>query len=140
MATRKGDEWVDAVNLVDADAAIVTTVDFDHQDWLGDERDGIGREKAGIFRAGRPAIVGELAPPQGLLDEAARIGADVRRLGRDFAIDGVANGWRWRSGDVEPISVWPSCAPSIRRSTAAYFCTRPSPSHASSPVFSSRSD
>ena len=92
---------LDAVNLVDADAAIVTTVDFDHQDWLGDERDGIGREKAGIFRAGRPAIVGELAPPQGLLDEAARIGADVRRLGRDFAIDGVANGWRWRSGDVE---------------------------------------
>jgi dihydrofolate synthase/folylpolyglutamate synthase len=92
---------LDAVNLVDADAAIVTTVDFDHQDWLGHERDAIGREKAGIFRAVRPAIVGEFDPPQGLLDEAARIGADVRRLGRDFSIDIGANGWRWRSGDVE---------------------------------------
>jgi dihydrofolate synthase / folylpolyglutamate synthase len=92
---------LDAVNLVDADAAIVTTVDFDHQDWLGNERDGIGREKAGIFRAGRPAIIGEPDPPQGLLDEAARIGADVRRHGRDFAIDIAADGWRWRSGDVE---------------------------------------
>ena len=91
---------LDAVNLVDADAAIVTTVDFDHQDWLGHERDGIGREKAGIFRAARPAIVGELDPPQGLLDEAARVGADVRRLGRDFAIDVGVDGWRWRSGDV----------------------------------------
>jgi dihydrofolate synthase/folylpolyglutamate synthase len=92
---------LDAVNLIDADAAIVTTVDFDHQDWLGDERDGIGREKAGIFRAARPAMVGELDPPQGLLDAAARIGADVRRLGRDFTIDVGESGWRWRSSDVE---------------------------------------
>jgi dihydrofolate synthase/folylpolyglutamate synthase len=92
---------LDAVNLVDADAAIVTTVDFDHQDWLGHERDAIGREKAGIFRAGQPAIVGEFDPPQGLLDEAARIGAEVSRLGRDFAIGLDANVWRWRSGDVE---------------------------------------
>jgi dihydrofolate synthase/folylpolyglutamate synthase len=92
---------LDAVNLVDADAAIVTTVDFDHQDWLGDERDGIGREKAGIFRFGRPAIVGEIDPPQGLLDEAVRIGADLCRPDRDFTIDVDTNGWRWRSGGVE---------------------------------------
>ncbi len=72
---------LDAVNLVDADAAIVTTVDLDHQDWLGDDRDSIGREKAGIFRAGRPAIVGESEPPATLLAQAARIGAEVR-LGR----------------------------------------------------------
>jgi len=92
---------LDAVNLIDADAAIVTTVDLDHRDWLGDERDGIGREKAGIFRIARPAIVGELDPPRGLLDEATRIGADLRRLGRDFTIDIGANGWRWRSGGID---------------------------------------
>src|SRR5215813_13024802 len=49
---------LDAVNIVDADAAIVTTVDLDHQDWLGNDRDSIGREKAGIARPGRPAVVG----------------------------------------------------------------------------------
>src|SRR5690606_34001341 len=64
---------LDATNLVDADAATVTTVDPDHQDWLGDGRDAIGREKAGIFRAGRPAIIGEADPPAGLLEAAARI-------------------------------------------------------------------
>ncbi|MBA8888066.1 dihydrofolate synthase/folylpolyglutamate synthase [Dokdonella fugitiva] len=90
---------LDAVNLVDADASIVTTVDLDHQDWLGDDRDSIGREKAGIFRAGRPAIIAEADPPAALLAEAGRIGADLRRAGRDYAYEVDADGaWRWRSG------------------------------------------
>ena len=55
---------LDAVNIIDADATIVTTIDLDHQDWLGNDRDSIGREKAGIFRAGRPAIIGMRDPPQ----------------------------------------------------------------------------
>ena len=63
---------LDAVNIIDADVAIITTVDLDHIDWLGPDRDSIGREKAGIARAGRPAIVGELDPPQGLLHALAR--------------------------------------------------------------------
>jgi len=93
---------LDAVNLIDADVAIVTTIDLDHQDWLGDDRDSIGREKAGIFRAGRPAIVGESDPPGGLLDAAGRIGADLRRAGRDFEFARSPDGgWRWRAGDVE---------------------------------------
>jgi dihydrofolate synthase/folylpolyglutamate synthase len=91
---------LDAVNIVDADAAIVTTIDIDHQDWLGNDRDTIGREKAGIFRAGRPAIVGDADAPRGLLDAADALGADVRIVGRDFFADIAADGWRWRSGDV----------------------------------------
>jgi dihydrofolate synthase/folylpolyglutamate synthase len=89
---------LDAVNLVDADAAIVTTVDLDHQDYLGSDLDGIGREKAGIFRHGRPAIIGDSAPVAGLLGEARRIGADVRLAGRDFQVESVAGAWHWRDG------------------------------------------
>jgi dihydrofolate synthase/folylpolyglutamate synthase len=92
---------LDAVNLVDADAAIVTTIDLDHQDWLGDDRDAIGREKAGIFRSGRPAIIGEADPPRGLLDAAARIGAQVRLAERDYAFGASGEGWQW-SGWSEP--------------------------------------
>jgi dihydrofolate synthase/folylpolyglutamate synthase len=66
---------LDAVNIIDADAVLITTVDLDHTEWLGPDRDRIGVEKAGIARAGRPAIVGELNPPQGLLDALAAIGA-----------------------------------------------------------------
>jgi len=88
---------LDAVNIVDADAAIVTTVDLDHQDWLGNDVDSIAREKAGIFRHGRPAIIGMREPPFGLLSEGERIGATLRRLDRDYAIERGAAGWRWRS-------------------------------------------
>ena len=92
---------LDAVNIVDADAAIVTTIDLDHQDWLGNDRDSIGREKAGIYRAGRPAIVGTRAPPAGLLEEAARIGAHVLRADRDFFAEPADAGWRWRAGETQ---------------------------------------
>jgi dihydrofolate synthase/folylpolyglutamate synthase len=96
---------LDAVNLVDADVAIVTTVDLDHQDWLGDNRDAIGREKAGIFRAGRAAIVGEPDPPRGLLDAARHVGADLRIAGRDFRAEPQAGGWRWTGRDAEGADV-----------------------------------
>jgi dihydrofolate synthase/folylpolyglutamate synthase len=77
---------LDAVNIVDPDIAVVTTVDLDHQDWLGGDRDSIGREKAGIARAGRPAIIGELAPPAGLLQALRDIGADIVRVGEAFTV------------------------------------------------------
>jgi len=86
---------LDAVNIIDADAAIVTTVDLDHQDWLGNDRDSIGREKAGIFRQGRPAVVGMVDAPAGLLDEAARIGARLIRSGPDYRCSAGASGWQW---------------------------------------------
>ncbi len=87
---------LDAVNLIDADVAIVTTVALDHQDWLGNDRDAIGREKAGIFRPGRVAVVGEADPPAGLLATARRSGALLRRAGRDFTAVAAGDGWRWR--------------------------------------------
>jgi dihydrofolate synthase/folylpolyglutamate synthase len=77
---------LDAVNIIDPDVAVVTTVDLDHQDWLGGDRDSIGREKAGIARAGRPAIVGEPAPPAGLLQALRGIGADIVRAGEAFTV------------------------------------------------------
>jgi dihydrofolate synthase / folylpolyglutamate synthase len=92
---------LDAVNIVDADVAVVTTVDLDHQDWLGNDRDSIGREKAGIARAGRPAIVGEPDPPRGLLDALRAIGATIIRADETYTAD-VPNGagaWRWEHQD-----------------------------------------
>lgn len=92
---------LDAVNIVDADAAIVTTVDLDHQDWLGNDRETIGREKAGIFRHARPAIVGESKPPRSLVTHARDIHAQLRLFGLDFQFERTAQGhWHWRADDV----------------------------------------
>jgi dihydrofolate synthase/folylpolyglutamate synthase len=92
---------LDAVNILDADIAVITTIDLDHQDWLGGDRDTIGREKAGIARAGRPAIVGEREPPAGLLEALRGIGAEVEASGRAFSATHVAGetGWRWSHRD-----------------------------------------
>jgi dihydrofolate synthase/folylpolyglutamate synthase len=90
---------LDAVNIIDADVAVITTVDLDHVDWLGPDRDSIGREKAGIARAGRPAIVGETQPPNGLLAALAAIGARVERAGVDFHVERLDHGWCWRHRD-----------------------------------------
>jgi dihydrofolate synthase/folylpolyglutamate synthase len=75
---------LDAVNIVDADCSIVTSVALDHLEWLGPDRESVGREKAGIFRAGKPAICGDRHPPASLLDHAAAIGADLQLIGREF--------------------------------------------------------
>ena len=85
---------LDAVNIVDADVAIVTSVDLDHQDYLGPTRESIGREKSGIFRAGRPAVCGDRDPPRSLVDHAESIGAPLYRMGADF--DATAEGTQWR--------------------------------------------
>ncbi|HET9836528.1 MAG TPA: bifunctional tetrahydrofolate synthase/dihydrofolate synthase [Rhodanobacteraceae bacterium] len=92
---------LDAVNIVDADAAIVITVDLDHMEYLGNDRESIGREKAGIFRAGRPAIIGESDPPQSLLEEARRIGARVLRADHEYTTQAQGDHWIWRSGGTE---------------------------------------
>lgn len=82
---------LDAVNAIDADAALIVSIDLDHMDWLGPDRDVIGREKAGIVRKGRPVIVADRNPPAGLMDEIAKRGGDVSVIGVDFdaeAVDG----------------------------------------------------
>ncbi|AUL47347.1 bifunctional tetrahydrofolate synthase/dihydrofolate synthase [Bordetella trematum] len=86
---------LDAVNIVDADCAIVTSVDLDHQDYLGDTREQIGLEKAHIFRPGRAAICSDPVPPQSLLDHAAAIGADLWLFGRDFNYSGDRQQWAY---------------------------------------------
>lgn len=101
---------LDAVNVVDADIALVTAIGLDHCEWLGHDRDMIGAEKGGIFRAGRPAICADPAPPAGLVRAAAERGARLLRNGREFGVeyeigrgtgrDGQAAGrWTWRGPD-----------------------------------------
>lgn len=86
---------LDAVNIVDADVAIVTSVDIDHTDYLGDTREKIGFEKAGIFRAGKTAICSDPVPPQSLIDHANAIGADLWIMGRDFNYSGDKQQWNY---------------------------------------------
>jgi len=86
---------LDAVNLIDADAAMIASIDLDHQDWLGDTRAAIALEKAGIFRAGRPAVVGDPDPPPALLDHAVTQGIALALQGRDLRYEKTAGGWNW---------------------------------------------
>lgn len=87
---------LDAVNVFDADCAVITSVGIDHVEWLGPTRESIGHEKAGIFRAGRPAVIAERQVPGSMLDQAARVGARVLRLGVDFEAEGEGAQWRYR--------------------------------------------
>jgi dihydrofolate synthase / folylpolyglutamate synthase len=87
---------LDAVNAVDADCAIVTSIALDHTEFLGADREAIGREKAGILRTGRAAICSDPQPPQSLLDHALEIGADLRLSGRDFHFSGDRQQWTWK--------------------------------------------
>ena len=85
---------LDAVNLIDADVAVISSIDIDHVDYLGTTREDIGREKAGIFRPAKRAVCGDPNPPQSLLDHAAAIGAPLWRIGRDYGY--AAEGTQWR--------------------------------------------
>lgn len=86
---------LDATNIVESDVSVITTIGIDHVDWLGDDREKIGFEKAGIFRANKPAICGELDPPQSLKDHARNISADIRYAGSDFNLYMQENSWSW---------------------------------------------
>ena len=88
---------LDAVNAFDSSCAVVTSIDFDHMEFLGNSRDSIGAEKAGIFRAGRPAICGEGEAPAGLLRRVEEIGARLHLIGRDFGFNADPNQWQFWS-------------------------------------------
>jgi dihydrofolate synthase / folylpolyglutamate synthase len=102
---------LDAVNVVDTDVALVTSIDLDHCDWLGSDRETIGREKAGIFRAGRPAIFGSRDMPASIREAAQQVDADLQQLGHDF--DWIRSGdrwsWRGRTGEQRDLP-----APALR--------------------------
>ena len=82
---------LDSVNLVDADVAVITSIDLDHQDWLGDDIDTIAQEKAGILREGRPAVIASLAPPEGLSRAIQDIGAKPVYLGESYGFEASDN-------------------------------------------------
>jgi dihydrofolate synthase / folylpolyglutamate synthase len=86
---------LDAVNIIDPDCAIITSIDLDHMEYLGPDRESIGVEKAGIMRAGKPVVVSDPMPPQSVLDHAAHIGADLWRMGQDFNYSGDKQQWGW---------------------------------------------
>jgi dihydrofolate synthase/folylpolyglutamate synthase len=90
---------LDAVNIIDADCAVITSIDIDHTAILGKDRESIGFEKAGIIRAGRPVIVSDPVPPQSVLDHAAALGADIWLFGRDFNFSGDKQQWAWAGRD-----------------------------------------
>ena len=90
---------LDAVNILNADCTVVTPIGLDHQEYLGPDREGIGREKAGIFRPGVPVICGEPHPPASVLDRAAALGAPLRRLAHDFEVIPEGTGLRFRTGE-----------------------------------------
>jgi dihydrofolate synthase/folylpolyglutamate synthase len=91
---------LDAVNVFDADVAVVTSVDLDHMEYLGDTREKIGFEKAGIYRGGRPAICADPAPPVSLLEHARQIGADLRCVDRDFSALREGDRWSYRGPEL----------------------------------------
>ena len=86
---------LDAVNIIDTDCAVLTSIDLDHMDFLGPDRERIGFEKAGIMRPGKPAIVSDPMPPASVVAHAEAIGADLWLSGRDFNVSGDPQQWSW---------------------------------------------
>ena len=103
---------LDAVNLIDADVAVISSVDLDHEAWLGSDRETIGREKAGILRRGRPLVIGELQPPQSVLDRADELEVPVYRAGFDFHWVETTAGAMFRGGREHHLEL--GCLPPAR--------------------------
>ncbi len=87
---------LDAVNIIDPDVALITTIDIDHTSWLGDTRDEIALEKAGILRPGKPAVFGSSNPPQALVERASELGVELSISEEDFTYSCSGNTWSWQ--------------------------------------------
>jgi dihydrofolate synthase/folylpolyglutamate synthase len=92
---------LDAVNVMEPGVAVITTIAIDHTDWLGPDREHIGFEKAGIFRAAIPAVCGDFDPPQSLLDRAAELQVDLKLIGNHFRIETCDDRWTLSYDDVK---------------------------------------
>ncbi|KPN19831.1 bifunctional folylpolyglutamate synthase/dihydrofolate synthase [Xanthomonas sp. Mitacek01] len=111
---------LDAVNIVEPDVSVITTVGLDHQDWLGDDIESIGREKAGIARAWKPLVLGDTDPPASVLQHAYRIGAVAIRGGSDFLYSPTdADTWSWREVGFEVALPMPALAAPVQLRNAA---------------------
>lgn len=91
---------LDAVNILDADCALVTGIGIDHVEWLGPDRESIGREKAGIFRTGRPAVCSDPQPPASVREMARALGAEWFGLGEQYSYERMDGCWTWWGGGV----------------------------------------
>lgn len=91
---------LDAVNIVDPDVAILTSIGIDHVDWLGHTVEEIGKEKAGIFRKDVPAVIGDRQPPVSVLDTARSVQANIMQIGQQFDYDRSDSNWSWTYGDI----------------------------------------
>ena len=102
---------LDAVNVFEPSVSLITAIGVDHRAWLGDDRESIGREKAGIMRPEVPCVIGERSPPESVVDHARTIGAPCRILARDYGFERGADHWRWwgpdRAVDALPLPALP---------------------------------
>ncbi len=111
---------LDAVNIVDADVAVVTSVDLDHMDYLGPTREDIAFEKAGIFRPGRPVVCAEPDPPPTLTAHAEAVGAPITLLGRDYGYVAKERQWQfWGPGGRRFGLPWPALRGTYQLANAA---------------------
>lgn len=112
---------LDAVNIVDGDITLITNIALDHQDWLGDDREAIGMEKAGILREGVPAICAERAPPASVSTAARAIGAPWYRLDDAFALQLDNAGWQWHGRDMQgqALALSGACQPQLHADAVA---------------------
>lgn len=92
---------LDAVNVLDADVAVITSIDIDHQDWLGSDRETIGWEKAGIMRPARPVVCADPSPPQSIIQHAQKLGAELVQIEQDFSIKTERGTVFYASGGVQ---------------------------------------
>lgn len=93
---------LDAINIIDADIAVITSIDLDHQEYLGDTRESVGMEKAGILRANKPGVIGEPDLPACVIQYANDLGAVLHRVGHEFSYSSEADFWQF-SG-LQPMS------------------------------------
>ncbi len=111
---------LDAVNIIDADCAIITTVDLDHQDWLGSDIEAIGFEKAGIARPWKPLVLGDDDPPASVLRHAYAVGASTWRISNDFFVERLDEAhWRWREVGFEVVLPVPALLAPVQLRNAA---------------------
>jgi len=111
---------LDAVNVIDPDCAVLTAIDVDHQEYLGTTREDVGREKAGILRAARPAVIGDADPPQSVLQVAAQLGARVLQLGQAYGFEPQGTQWRyWGPGGRRASLAHPALRGRVQLANAA---------------------